>query len=404
MRLRATFASILRPWLRNQPKFKTILKALDGHVDLARHSVAHLFPQIIQPDPRNIYIALTANCNLRCKGCRYGRDFMPGAQLPWKIVRDLLDDAKELDIPSIRLYGGEPMLHKDIVRIVEYSTHIGLNTWITTNGILLKEKIDDLYRAGLRAIEVGFYGTGESYDSYVQRRDRFAFLEAGVAHTRERYDRTVNIALGWVLMRPTCTLDSVRQTWQFAKRYSTPVGINLVHYSLPYFTEGLDRELQFRPEDRPAIEDVVRELIRCKESQPHLIQQSLMALRSIPDWLIKGPDMTVPCDRYRLIWVGADGTVQLCYVTFKLGNLHEKRLAKMLFTAEHRQASRDAFALKCPHCHCAYSNRIVMHAPSRWKYSRAISGELCMTRPSVLSDQRNERSLRRILLSLRRSP
>jgi cyclic pyranopterin phosphate synthase len=376
MKLRGWFASILHPWLRNHPQFRTTLKALDGHIDLARHSIAHVFPQIIQPDPREIYITLTANCNLRCKGCRYGRDFMTGAQLPWKLVRNLLDDAKELSISNIRLYGGEPLLHRDIVRIVEYSTSIGLNVWITTNGILLKEKIDDLYRAGLRAIEVGFYGTGESYNSYVQRRDRFAALEAGIAYTRERYGLTIDIKLGWVLMRPTCTLDSAQQTWQFAERYSTSIGINLIHYSLPYFTEGPDRELQFRPEDRPAIEAVVRELIRCKELQPHLIQQSLMALRSIPDWLIKGPDMTVPCDRYRLIWVGADGTVQLCYVTFKLGNLHEKRFSEMLFTPEHRQASRDAFALKCPRCHCSYPSRTAMHAPSRWKYSGASSGKL----------------------------
>ena len=376
MKLRGWFASILRPWLRNHPQFRTTLKVLDGHVDLARHSMAHVFPQIIQPDPREIYITLTANCNLRCKGCRYGRDFMTGAQLPWKLVRNLLDDAKELSISNIRLYGGEPLLHRDIVRIVEYSTGIGLNVWITTNGILLKEKIDDLYRAGLRAVEVGFYGTGESYNSYVQRRDRFATLEAGIAYTRERYGLTMDIKLGWVLMRPTCTLDSVQQTWQFAERYSTSIGINLIHYSLPYFTEGPDRELQFRPEDRPAIEAVVRELIRCKELQPHLIQQSLMALRSIPDWLIKGPDMTVPCDRYRLIWVGADGTVQLCYVTFKLGNLHEKRFSEMLFTPEHRQASHDAFALKCPRCHCSYPSRTAMHAPSRWKYSGAGSGKL----------------------------
>ena len=376
MKLRGWFASILHPWLRNHPQFRTTLKALDGHIDLARHSIAHVFPQIIQPDPREIYITLTANCNLRCKGCRYGRDFMTGAQLPWKLVRNLLDDAKELSISNIRLYGGEPLLHRDIVRIVEYSTSIGLNVWITTNGILLKEKIDDLYRAGLRAIEVGFYGTGESYNSCVQRRDRFAALEAGIAYTRERYGLTIDIKLGWVLMRPTCTLDSAQQTWQFAERYSTSIGINLIHYSLPYFTEGPDRELQFRPEDRPAIEAVVRELIRCKELQPHLIQQSLMALRSIPDWLIKGPDMTVPCDRYRLIWVGADGTVQLCYVTFKLGNLHEKRFSEMLFTPEHRQASRDAFALKCPRCHCSYPSRTAMHAPSRWKYSGASSGKL----------------------------
>jgi cyclic pyranopterin phosphate synthase len=141
-------------------------------------------------------------------------------------------------------------------------------------------------------------------------------------------------------MRPTCNVDEIQRLWKFAERYSAPIGVSLIHYSLPYFTEGPDQELQFRPEDRAAIERAVSELIRIKQLRPELIQQSLMALRSIPDWLLKKADMRVPCDRYHLLWVGADGTVQLCYVTFKLGNLHEQRLASMLFTAEHKKAAR----------------------------------------------------------------
>jgi cyclic pyranopterin phosphate synthase len=179
----------------------------------------------------------------------------------------------------------------------------------------------------------------------------------------------VNLRLGWVLMRPTCNLKAVREMWAFSQRYNAPVGVSLIHYSLPYFTEGPDRQLQFRPEDRAAIEEVIGELLRLKQLRPELIQQSEMALRSVPDWLLKGPDMKVPCERYRLLWVGADGTVQLCYVTFKLGDLRKKRLSEMLFTAEHAQAARDAFDLKCPNCHCSYHNRIERHAASRLRYS-----------------------------------
>jgi MoaA/NifB/PqqE/SkfB family radical SAM enzyme len=68
---------------------------------------------------------------------------MPGAQLPLKIVLDLLDDCKTFGINNIRLYGGEPLLYKDLVRVVEHSVALGLHPWLTTNGILLKEKIDD---------------------------------------------------------------------------------------------------------------------------------------------------------------------------------------------------------------------------------------------------------------------
>jgi sulfatase maturation enzyme AslB (radical SAM superfamily) len=103
-----------------------------------------------------------------------------------------------------------------------------------------------------------------------------------------------------------------------------------------------------------------------------MLKHSEIGLASIPDWLTKGADMKVACDKYQMIWIGADGTVQLCYVTFKLGNLHEKRLSEMLFGPEHRNAARDAYALRCPNCHCSYDNRVQKDLSSRLTYSAEL--------------------------------
>lgn len=82
--------------------------------------------------------------------------------------------------------------------------------------------------------------------------------------------------------------------------------------------------------------------------------------------------MCVPCDSHLMMWVGADGTVQQCYVTYRLGNLHEHRLRDLLFTAEHRRCARDSFQLGCPNCHCRYDRRVHKHAPSRARYSAPL--------------------------------
>jgi sulfatase maturation enzyme AslB (radical SAM superfamily) len=95
-----------------------------------------------------------------------------------------------------------------------------------------------------------------------------------------------------------------------------------------------------------------------------------MSLRSIPDWLFQGPEMRVPCDVYKMLWIGADGSVKLCYVTFELGNLHERRLSEILDSAAHKQAAQDAFQLKCPNCHCERDSRIRRDLDSRRRYSR----------------------------------
>jgi cyclic pyranopterin phosphate synthase len=169
-------------------------------------------------------------------------------------------------------------------------------------------------------------------------------------------------------MKPTCSLESLRAVWEFAKRYDTRLGVNLIHYSLPYFNEGKDRHLQFTPDDAENIKRAVDELARFKSERPDLLPIPSTALRSVPDWLLKGPDMKVPCNAGRLIWIGADGTVQLCYVTFKLGNLHEGRLIDMVHTKQHKDAARRAFELDCPNCHCSYDKRTLGHLPSRLKY------------------------------------
>jgi molybdenum cofactor biosynthesis enzyme MoaA len=356
--IRTNLRNLVRSSFKKHPAIRTSLMLLDTQAERLRHTVATVFPEVIKPQLRNITIAITAHCNLRCIGCKYGRDFMPGSQLSWPVVRDLLDDAKEAGAWEIRFYGGEPLLHPDLSRMIEYCSQIGMPNYLTTNGILLKHKIDELYAAGLRNITVGFYGTGEKYDQYVQRKDRFREVEAGFAAVRERYGMDVNVKMNWLMMRPSCNIHDLRAAWEIAERYSMKFQVDLIHYSLPYFTEGPDRELQFRPEDYSEIDSVVAELVRLKNRFPERLSQSMASIVSIPNWLLKGSSMNVPCDAYQMIWVGADGTVQLCYVTFKLGNLHEKRLAEILWGSDHQRAARDAYSLNCPNCHCHYPGRL----------------------------------------------
>ena len=94
---------------------------------------------------------------------------MQGEQLGLATLRDALDDAWEAGVEIVRLYGGEPLLHKDLPAIVRHATDLGLRTYVTTNGTLLKLRFDELHAAGLRLVTVGFYGFEEAYDGYVQR-------------------------------------------------------------------------------------------------------------------------------------------------------------------------------------------------------------------------------------------
>lgn len=358
----------VRDAVRDRAAVKGALIEASDRATAVRHSLAKHAPSLIQPRTRKLTVAITAYCNLRCVGCKYGRDFMPGQQLSLELVDGLLRDGRAAGVETVRLYGGEPLLHPDLPAMVRTATELGLRTYVTTNGVLLAERIDELYAAGLRDVTLGYYGSGDEYDRYVQRAGRFAQMERGVALARAKYP-DLGLQLNFLVMRPTASRAALDAAWDFARRYGMTFHTDLIHYSLPYFVQGRDGELQFQPADRPLVESLVARLLELKATFPTLLPESERSLRSIPDWLFKGPEMRVPCDVYKMLWVGADGSVKLCYVTFDLGNLHEKRLSEILFSAEHAQAARDAFALKCPNCHCERDARIRTDLGSRKKYA-----------------------------------
>jgi MoaA/NifB/PqqE/SkfB family radical SAM enzyme len=372
-----TIDSIARSLAKIIPSTTPALKAGYRASERMITSLAATWPSIVRARTEKITIAITAHCNLRCQGCKYGRDFMPGAQLPLKLVEQLLEDAAAAKVPAVRLYGGEPLLHPDVVKMVEIATRLGVGCYMTTNALTLDKKIEALHAAGLRKITIGYYGEGSAFDEYVQRPGRYERLVESLENTRKMFGPDkLEIQFNFLLSRRSATIDAVDAVVRFADRFKGHIHIDVVHYSLPYFQEGTDRELQFGPEDRGAVDKVIRHLLQLKAKRPELLTESAIALAAFADWAMNQEKMRIPCDARKLLWVGADGSVMLCYVTFPLGNLHEKRLSEIIYKDAHHQAAQDAFKLNCPNCHCEAAPRVEKHAPSYRKYASAARDRL----------------------------
>jgi cyclic pyranopterin phosphate synthase len=104
-------------------------------------------------------ISVTDKCNLRCVYC------MPESGLPWLRRDEILsyDEIAEIvragasvGVRSLRLTGGEPLLRRDLSRLVAALAEIpGIeDIALSTNGLLLKEQIGALASAGLRRINL----------------------------------------------------------------------------------------------------------------------------------------------------------------------------------------------------------------------------------------------------------
>lgn len=351
----------VRPLADQSPMVVRALKAAHAQAARVHHDIARYFPAAIRPQPRQLTVSITSYCNLRCRGCLYGRGFKHGTQLSADMLKSALADAREAGIENVRFYGGEPLLHRDLPAFVAETRRLGMRPYVTSNGILLGMKITELHAAGLHTITIGYYGSAAHYETYSQRREQRTKLEESLAAARRAAGDSLELQLNFVLLKSCTSPEALDEAWQLAQRFGMYLHFDLASYSVPFFNNDESLGLQFEERDRPMLERVVEKILDLKAANPQRILHGEAFIRSIPDWLIKKADMRVPCDAYEMVWVGPDGTVQLCDTAFTLGNLHETSLSQMLFSASHVEACRNAFQLKCPNCNCRPDSRILRH-------------------------------------------
>ena len=110
----------------------------------------------------DLRISVTDRCNFRCVYCMpkeiFGKDyqFLPRAEiLTFEEIERLVRIFVSLGVQKIRLTGGEPLVRRDLERLVEKLAKIGdLDLTLTTNGSLLSQKARILADAGLRRVTV----------------------------------------------------------------------------------------------------------------------------------------------------------------------------------------------------------------------------------------------------------
>src|SRR5260221_13221133 len=109
---------------------------------------------------RDLRISVTDRCQFRCTYCMprevFGRDFafLPRAELlTFEELARLARVFAGLGVRKLRLTGGEPLLRRDLEKVVAMLAGIG-DIALTTNGAVLAGQARTLAAAGLRRVTV----------------------------------------------------------------------------------------------------------------------------------------------------------------------------------------------------------------------------------------------------------
>jgi len=251
--------------------------------ELQRFGAHYLVPLLggYSPFPLGVVFVLTMRCNMRCAMCvqselRKGYVHSPQQELSLPELKATLDDLRRsfLIKPLIHVSGGEPLLHRDVMGFIAYIKKRGLRCSLTTNGLLLEGKAQELVELGLDRINVSLDGPRVVHDQVRNTPGAFDHALAGIQalarYKEERGTAAPRISINAVLTRT-----------------SQPYMSEMVEIALQAGVQGLSfQHLKFADDGAPmARGDAHRlDVERLVADMPHLTCQagSRLALTFFP--------------------------------------------------------------------------------------------------------------------------
>src|SRR5262249_54723008 len=209
--------------------------------------------------PLAVHLEIVGACNLTCTHCFAGE--LPRNHHPLRLsaMDSLFGDLARLGSCRLGLPGGEPLLRKDLLDILDAATGHGLHPCLTTNGLLLTEELArEMGRRPLVWLNVSLEGPSAESNDAVRGAGTFA----AVVDKFKLLPRHARFTLAFTVMRTNAHL--VRQCADLAYEVGAhtavfrplyPVGTALQHLDLmPSFAQYTDALSELAGMDNPGVD------------------------------------------------------------------------------------------------------------------------------------------------------
>jgi len=225
----------------------------------------------------NLRISITDRCNIRCFYCmpEDGVKFMPREEiLSFEEIARFARVAVSLGVRKLRITGGEPLVRKDLPVLIEKLTAIpGVDDIaLTTNAVLLADQAEDLYRAGLRRLNVHLDTLDRDRFAHITRRDDLPKVLAGL-------DKAQSLGFGPIKINAVAVKNLVEPDIVPLAQFGRQRGIEI-------------RYIEFMPLDAQGLWDKSKVLLQ--DDMLALLAASIGPLEEIPD-----RDPRAPASEYR---------------------------------------------------------------------------------------------------------
>ncbi|GAB0113211.1 radical SAM/SPASM domain-containing protein [Acidisoma sp. C75] len=186
--------------------------------------------------PVCLYLEVTNRCNLLCETCpRTFETLEPPADMSWELFTKIVDQVP--DIARVVLHGvGEPMLVRDLPRMIRYLKARGTYVLFNTNGTLMQQKrFQELIDTGLDELRVSLDAADRETYAKVRGKDFFNRIVRDVGKF-VAYQQKMGATSPRVSLWLTGLKETIAQLPEFV-RLAASMGIREVHLQRLVFDE-----------------------------------------------------------------------------------------------------------------------------------------------------------------------
>ena len=119
---------------------------------------------------------VTNRCNFRCKHCAFDSGIIKMSELSLKELEKILKETKQLGGKRVDITGGEPLVRKDLEKIIRLCKKYKYKTELVTNASLLTlDKLKKFKKLGLQGIAISLDGSNSETYNQIRCKNKQTF-------------------------------------------------------------------------------------------------------------------------------------------------------------------------------------------------------------------------------------
>ncbi len=318
---------------------KTMPRVKLEEISPASMATTDFFAEYIKKNPQifSFQFELTSRCNERCRHC-----YLPGSRnfhdLETDLVFDILDQLAEMGTLHVTFSGGECLLHKDFIKILQHAREKDFSISVLSNLTLLNDEIiSALKEANIDLLQASVYSMDSGEHDYITQ------LEGSHAKTIKSLEKLIAADVPVQISCPTMrkTYKSYQKVLDWAYKHGIKGYTDYIMMArTDNSTDNLENRLTL-----DETESLLKNIINFDIEYRAILDSSEKPAPLNPEEHICGAGLDSMC-------VAADGEFYPCsgFQGYPLGNAHEKTVADVWNNSEPLKKLRNVKWKDFPKC------------------------------------------------------